>query len=76
METHPPFGDNGARTLTKCLNYSLGYCELYLTLAAIFAPGRFRFELYETDITDVEIAHDFFNPCYSFNSKGMRVVVQ
>lgn len=61
--------------LTERLNYSLAYCELYLTVAAIFAPGRFRFELFETDVTDVEIAHDFFNPCYRFDSKGLRVVV-
>ncbi|KAF6224986.1 hypothetical protein HO133_010181 [Letharia lupina] len=66
-----PFG-KGSRS---CLGMNLAYCELYLTLAAIFAPNRFRFELYETDVTDVEIAHDFFNPCYRANSKGMRVVV-
>ena len=46
--------------LTESLNYSIAYCELYLILAALFAPGRFRFELYEMDITDIETAHDFF----------------
>jgi len=56
--------------------HSLAYCELYLTLAAIFAPGRFGFELFETDITNVEIAHDFFNACYRTDSKGIRMLVK
>lgn len=71
----PPFRDDEIRPLTECLNYSLAYCELYLTLAAIFAPGRFRFELFETDVTDVETVHDFFNCCYKADSRGMRIVV-
>lgn len=54
---------------------SLAYCELYLTLAAIFAPGRFKFELYDTDITDAETGHDFFNACQKVDSKGIRVKV-
>ena len=74
-ESYPPSSDDENRPLIECPNHSLAYCELYLTLAAIFAPSRFRFELYETDVTDVDIAHDFFNPCYKAESKGMRVVV-
>ena len=54
---------------------SLAYCELYLTLAAIFAPGRFKFELYDTDITDAETGHDFVNACQRVDSKGIRVKV-
>lgn len=54
---------------------SLAYCELYLTVAAVFAPGRFHFELFETDDTDVEIAHDFFIPYFRQDSKGIRVLV-
>jgi hypothetical protein len=27
---------------------SLAYCEIYLAIAAVFAPGRFKLELYET----------------------------
>lgn len=42
---------------------------------AIFAPSRFRFELYETDVTDIEIAHDFFSCGCRARSNGMRVVV-
>ncbi len=54
---------------------SLAYCELYLTLAALFAPGRFEFELVDTDVRDVEVAHDFFNASQSVRSKGIRVIV-
>ena len=74
-ESRPPSSDDEFRPLTECFKYSLAYCELYLTMAALFAPNRFRFELYETDRKDVEIAHDFFNPCFSVDSKGMRVVI-
>ncbi|KAL8927557.1 MAG: hypothetical protein Q9208_002362 [Pyrenodesmia sp. 3 TL-2023] len=60
----------------QCLGMNLAYCELYLTLAAVFAPGRFKFELYETDITDVEVYHDFFNASQRVDSKGIRVKVE
>ncbi|KAG6995793.1 N-acetyltryptophan 6-hydroxylase ivoC [Physcia stellaris] len=53
----------------------LAYCELYLTLAAVFAPGRFHLKLFETDITDVETPHDFMTPCQRAGSKGIRVIV-
>lgn len=52
---------------------SLAYAELYLASAAIF--HRFEFELFDTDISDVEIAHDFFLPSPKLDSKGVRVKV-
>ncbi|MCJ1247251.1 hypothetical protein MMC30_004465 [Trapelia coarctata] len=64
-----------SRGTRQCTGMNLAYCEMYLTLAALFAPGRFSFDLFETDITDVETPHDFFNPCYRLDSKGIRVVV-
>lgn len=36
----------------------------------------FEFELYETDISDVEFAHDFFLPFPKLDSKGVRVFVK
>ncbi|KAG8526052.1 uncharacterized protein KY384_000814 [Bacidia gigantensis] len=54
---------------------SLAYCELYLTIASVFAPGKFNFELYETDDSDVEIVHDLFAPFARLDSKGIRVKV-
>ena len=55
---------------------SLAYCELYLTIAAVFAPDRFRFELFEMDDSDVNIAHDFFTPFARMDSKEVRVRLQ
>lgn len=51
--------------------YSLAYAELYLTYAAVFR--KFKFELYETDQSDVALAHDFFLPSPKLDSKGVRV---
>lgn len=36
---------------------------------------RFTFELYETDVSDVEVAHDFMVPQPKLDTKGMRVKV-
>jgi hypothetical protein len=47
---------------------------MYLSLAAIFR--RFTFELYETDVSDVELAHDFFLPSPKLDSEGVRVKVK
>lgn len=47
----------------------------YLTIAAIFAPGRFKLENYETTARDTQPAHDFFNPGFPSDSKGIRVAI-
>ncbi|KAJ9611207.1 hypothetical protein H2200_004390 [Cladophialophora chaetospira] len=57
----------------SCLGINLAHAELYMTLAAVFRS--FRFELYDTDITDVELAHDFFLPSPKLDSNGVRVKV-
>lgn len=36
---------------------------------------RFKFELFEADVTDVEMAHDFFIPVTRLDSKGVRAFV-
>ena len=59
----------------QCAGLNLAYAEFYLALAAVFAPGRFEWELYETDVTDVELKHDFMNTCPRMDSKGIRAVV-
>lgn len=53
---------------------SLAYMELFMALGAIFR--RFSFEIYETDFSDVELAHDFFLPSPKLDSKGIRVKVK
>ncbi|TVY83338.1 Cytochrome P450 monooxygenase sdnE [Lachnellula suecica] len=56
-----------------CLGINLAHAELYLALATVFR--RFTFELYNTDISDIELAHDFFSPSPKLDSKGVRVKV-
>lgn len=50
---------------------SLAHAELYLAVATVFR--RFAFELYDTDFSDIELAHDFFLPSPKLHSKGLRV---
>ena len=61
------------RTIADCLLISLAYMELYIVLATVFR--RFSLELYETDVSDVELAHDFAVPSAKLDSKGIRVRV-
>ncbi|EON62171.1 hypothetical protein W97_01391 [Coniosporium apollinis CBS 100218] len=58
----------------SCLGINMAYAELYLGLGTVFR--RFAFELYETDVTDVELAHDFTLPSPRLDSKGVRVRVK
>lgn len=44
-----------------------------MTLAAVFR--NFAFELYETDTSDIALAHDFFLYSPKLDSKGVRVKV-
>ncbi|KAL8773752.1 MAG: hypothetical protein Q9209_001520 [Squamulea sp. 1 TL-2023] len=78
-------GKPGWQTIEK-LPYlgadALAYCELYLTLFAVFCPSGgnggkgFEFELLETGEKDVVIARDFFNAVPNLDSKGIRIVVK
>lgn len=43
-------------------------------LAAIFR--QFSFDLYETDVTDTVLAHDYFVPTVKLDTKGIRVKVK
>ena len=65
-----------SRGTRQCAGLNLAYAELYLGLAAVFAPGRFRWELWETGLEDVETEHDFFGAYPRLGSKGIRVVVK
>lgn len=64
-----------SRGSRACVGMNLAYCELYLALATVFAPGRFRLELFETDSSDVETKHDFVNTSPRLDSKGIRVTI-
>lgn len=64
-----------SRGSRQCAGQNLAYCELYLTLAAVFAPGRFNLKLFDTDISDAETKHDFLNTSPKLDSKGIRVSI-
>ena len=64
-----------SRGSRQCAGQNLALCEIYLALTAVFAPGRFRLEPFETDISDVETKHDFVNTSPKLDSKGIRVTV-
>ena len=65
---------NFSRGARGCIGTNLAKVEMYLTLAALFR--RFDFELFETDRSDVDLAHDFTIPYARMDSKGMRVLVK
>ena len=53
---------------------SLAFCELYTTIATVFT--RYEFDLYETDETDVQMAHAYLVPYVKWESKGIRATVR
>ena len=65
---------NFSKGTRSCLGLNLAKAEIYLTLAAVF--HRFDLELYETDRSDVDIVHDYFNPSPKDDTKGVRVLVK
>ena len=60
----------------QCLGMNSAYAEIYLGLAAVFAPGKFQFEPFEMDNSDVETVHDFVATSPRLDSKGIRVLVE
>jgi cytochrome P450 len=64
---------NFSKGTRGCLGIGLAKTEIYATLAALFR--RFDLELYQTDRSDVDMAHDFFVPHTRLDSKGIRVLV-
>lgn len=70
VEKYFIFFGKGSRS---CLGLNLAWCELYLGMAAMFR--NFRFELYDTDVTDAQVAHDFWLPSAKLDTKGIRVKI-
>lgn len=58
----------------SCLGVNLATAELHLGLATLFRC--YDFELFETDVSDVVVKHDFFLPSPKLDSKGVRVTVK
>lgn len=62
------------RGTRSCLGITLAWTELYLTLGMLFR--RYRFELIEPDVRDVQCGHDFFIPVAWEGGKGVRCWVR
>ena len=65
-----------SRGTRGCIGINLARAELFLALAAVMRRFGGDLELFETDRSDVDVAHDFFTPAARLDSKGMRVVVK
>ncbi|KAF2100056.1 putative cytochrome P450 [Rhizodiscina lignyota] len=64
-----PFG----RGTRQCIGMNLAWAELYMTLGTVFR--RFDMKLYQTNLEDVEVVHDFFNGLPKDGAKGLRVLI-
>jgi cytochrome P450 len=64
---------NFSKGSRSCLGMNLAKAEIYLVVAAVF--GGFSMELYETDMGDVDVAADYFDP-QPRTRRGVRVVVK
>ncbi|EMD63707.1 hypothetical protein GGP41_005656 [Bipolaris sorokiniana] len=62
------------RGTRACLGVTLAWTEMYLVLGMMFR--RYKYELFESSVADVEVGHDFFIPITSLESKGLRVFVK
>ncbi|TGJ82761.1 hypothetical protein E0Z10_g6001 [Xylaria hypoxylon] len=67
-----PFS-RGSRT---CLGSNLALAEISLVLAVLFRPNGPKLELFETDETDVRVAHDFGVPLPKLDTKGVRAFIR
>lgn len=57
----------------SCLGLNLASCLVYQTLATVFR--KYELELFETDVSDTRLAHDYFMPVPKLDTKGIRVKV-
>ncbi|KAH6670406.1 cytochrome P450 [Halenospora varia] len=56
----------------SCLGINMAWAEMQMVLGSMFR--RYRFELFETDVSDVKMAHDYFIPAVKWDSKGVRIM--
>ncbi|KAM5485587.1 hypothetical protein McanCB56680_001888 [Microsporum canis] len=60
----------------NCLGMNLAMSEMSLILAVLFRPHGPKFELFETDESDVKQAHDFLIPLPKIDTKGVRAIIR
>ncbi|OJD28710.1 cytochrome p450 [Diplodia corticola] len=60
----------------QCIGINLAYAELYYGIAGLVRRLGPRLQLFETDLSDVELLYDRFVPTPKLDTKGIRVLVQ
>ncbi|CAI7646069.1 unnamed protein product [Penicillium glandicola] len=64
-----------SRGSRNCLGMNLAYAEMYWAMAVMFRPNAPRFELFETDESDISQAVDFLMPLPKLDSNGTRITI-
>ncbi|KAF9889738.1 hypothetical protein FE257_007044 [Aspergillus nanangensis] len=64
-----------SRGSRNCLGMNLAYAEMYWAMAVMFRPNAPRFELYETDESDISQSVDFLMPLPKLDSRGTRITI-
>lgn len=55
---------------------SLAYAEMSLALAILYRSDGPKFQLFETDESDIRHIHDYIVPLPKLNTKGVRVLIR
>ncbi|KAL3428660.1 cytochrome P450 [Aspergillus tetrazonus] len=63
-----------SRGSRMCIGMHLARSEILLVISSLLR--RLNFELYETTVEDVRVAHDIFIPFVKFDSKGVRFLIK
>ncbi|RYC55702.1 hypothetical protein CHU98_g10505 [Xylaria longipes] len=62
--------------IKEALRFRLAMAEINLVLAVLFRPSGPKLELFETDESDVRVAHDFGVPLPRLDTKGVRAFIR
>lgn len=68
----------GCESVTWLIRFlwdSLAQAEMSLALAVLYRPNGPRFELFETDESDVRQVHDFLIPLPKLDTNGVRILI-
>ncbi|KAF5971300.1 cytochrome P450 monooxygenase family protein [Fusarium bulbicola] len=65
-----------SRGSRRCPGSSLALADLHFVLAALFGPSGPKFELFNSDRSDVDAIHDYLMPLPRLDPKGVRVTVK
>lgn len=61
---------------TDRLLFSIAWMQMYFALSQLYQPGGPDIELFESDETDVRLAHGYIFPQPRLDSPGVRVLIR